>query len=736
MGKIIKYIPLKTAKSMKTVCRRNQFSLLYALTGLLIFCVSGTEAHNIDSLRAVLVEYKHDDTTKVNLLAKIAAAYKDVNSDSMIAIAGTGLSLADKIHFEGGRAECLKALGLSYLIKNEFKNSLKYYNDAEATYEKTGNKEGQCTALSGIALIYYRLNKYDISLGYFKKMLGIADSTGNYPQHATALIRIGYIYSDIGNTAEALNYALKGLKIYEKIDDKIGIAVCYRDIADVYSLRGDFTKAKEYVDKCLAIYGGGNDKQALVANYTAIGAIYGRIKDPVNAIAVFNKGYILADSLHNHYWMNVCLVNIGDIYFQEGNYDSAIVSYALGITEAEISKDNTGLAFDHMGLGAVYIKKGLIKNGITHLLLAYGIMSKNGMKREVATTANNLSEAYELTGDYKHALEYRKIASDTKDSLYNEHGDKRIQQLQFDYELGKKQTQIELLNKGKAIEQSNKEKQTAVMWGLVSALVLFIIIVVLLYRSRQQEKKNIEVVYKQKDILQQQAVRLEELNHFKDKTFSVLSHDLRGPLATLTTTMLLLDENVITPEEFGEIKPVVDKQLNSLNILLDNLLKWSKSYIMGETSTKPEQFSLHKIAAANIKLVDDATTQKNIIIHNNIPAGIKATADEGQIDIVIRNLISNALKFTKEGGNITIAAGSTDGKTTTTVADDGVGMTDGQLQKLFTTTVDNTTYGTQGEKGIGLGLLLCYEFIKANNGTITAASKINEGTTFTMVLPE
>src|SRR5580693_416267 len=125
----------------------------------------------------------------------------------------------------------------------------------------------------------------------------------------------------------------------------------------------------------------------------------------------------------------------------------------------------------------------------------------------------------------------------------------------------KKESQIQALEKVKLIEQNRSEKQKLIIWGMLSCLTLTIVIIILLYRSRLYEKRNKEELLKQKEEIQQQALKLEELNNFKDKTFSVLSHDLRGPLASFATTMMMLDENVITMDEFRMLKAEINNQL-------------------------------------------------------------------------------------------------------------------------------------------------------------------------------
>ncbi|MBC7553652.1 MAG: tetratricopeptide repeat protein [Taibaiella sp.] len=714
------------------------------LVSLVVVIVSGTGRRAMantpqsDSLLKVINNYKTHDTTLVNYYVALSRLYQQINQDSMYFFARNGLDIATEIKFEKGRALSLQLMGTASFGQYAYDDALKSYHNGTPLFDAIKDYDGLVKNYIYIAKIKYRLVKLDTAALYFKKAIAVCESTGFTGRLAVACNNLGVLYSDMGNYPEALKYLLKGLTKFEEEKNNEGVAECLSKIAGIYASLDNVPKTLEYINLYLKVDQSGANIEHVVNNHVSIGNAYTQIKDYKNAIVYFSKGAVIADSTNSNlpYWKSVCLLDMAEAYRVMGDFENALVNYAKALKDSAQISDVSLMASMRSGIGTILVKKGQVKAGISHLLAAYNIKKDNNMKVELLLVSAELSNAYEMTGDYKKSVQFYKISNAWKDSMHNEASEKKIQQLQFDYELGKKQSQIELLNKNELVEQSRRDRRIAVMWALISVLVSFGIIIILLNRSREKEIRNRELVYRQKEELQLQAARLEELNHFKDKTFSVLSHDLRGPLATFTTTMMLLDENIISHDEFTELKPVVDKQLNSLNILLDNLLKWSKSYIMGEIATRPVPVTLRSVAEANISLVQDAAETKKITIHNNIPAGITAYVDEGQVDIVIRNLISNALKFTREGGNVILNAVETGGKVCLSVADDGVGMTDAQLKKLFTTTPDNTTYGTKGEKGIGLGLLLCHEFIKANSGTITAESEVGKGTTFYVIVPK
>ncbi len=165
-------------------------------------------------------------------------------------------------------------------------------------------------------------------------------------------------------------------------------------------------------------------------------------------------------------------------------------------------------------------------------------------------------------------------------------------------------------------------------------------------------------------------------------------------------------------------------------------MNWSKSYLASGAVSKRETLDLFQIVADNINLGTTTASRKKIAVVNNVSPGITAVGDMGQIDIVVRNLLSNALKFTPSGGSITVSAVQLTDTIKLSVADTGRGMDTSQVKKLFTTATDNSTFGTAGEKGIGLGLLLCYEFVKANGGTISVVSEPGKGSAFTIELPK
>lgn len=705
---------------MKFIYRKRKLAYLTAF--IFLVCCCAAKAQNPDSLLGIVHEHFQEDTNKVRLYAMTSKAYRFSSPDSMLTIGAKGVALADKLHFDRGKAECLMYMGLGSLIKYEIEAGIRYCNEAIAIYEKTKDSTAMEPAFYYLAALYYNHSKYSMAIQYYGLSSRINERLKRYPELGVSYSNTGNCYSSMGRYPEALGYFLKALKVYEQIDSKKGIAASLGSLGQVYADMGESKKAIEYVNRSLTVPFNGADAMDRINNYENAGGVYLVVYEHANAAKAFKEALRIADSARlDGSQLDRILCNLGEVYVDAKAYDSAAVVYKRCLDDPEISFNPAVYGLTLRGMGKVLVATGKLKEGIDYLLKAMDVFTHNDLTREIEEAADDLRKAYEQAGNTALALRYTNMYYAYRDTLYNEKKDRKVQQLQYEYELEKKQNQIELLSRDKTIANTR-------MWGLISGLALLIVIIGMLYRSRQKEQRT-------RKMIAQQAKDLDALNRFKDKIFSVLSHDLSGPIHTLSATMILLEEELISIEEFNELKPEVNKQLSSITFLLDNLLKWSKSYLASGAVTRKETLDLYKIVADNIDLAATTANRKKIAVVNAISPGVTAVGDIGQIDIVVRNLLSNALKFTQPGGSITISATQLADTVKLSVADTGKGMDTSQISKLFTTATDVSTFGTAGEKGIGLGLLLCYEFVNANGGSISVVSEPGKGSTFTVELP-
>jgi two-component system, sensor histidine kinase and response regulator len=241
------------------------------------------------------------------------------------------------------------------------------------------------------------------------------------------------------------------------------------------------------------------------------------------------------------------------------------------------------------------------------------------------------------------------------------------------------------------------------------------------------------VVFSNIDAINLKNEELENLNALKDKLFTVISHDLRSPLASLKSLLNLVDMELISEKELKKMLPPLREQLHNVSVVLETLLNWAKSQLQ-KRNTNPTEFNIEKMVTETLALLQPEAKRKNILLHQVKDDGICAFADMEMVSIVLYNLVANAIKFTPSNGRVSVRAECSSDYATIAVKDNGVGLSEEQQLK-FTERKTFTSSGTNNEKGTGLGLLFCHEFINQNGGTLSVMSSLNTGTEFSFTLP-
>jgi two-component system sensor histidine kinase/response regulator len=338
------------------------------------------------------------------------------------------------------------------------------------------------------------------------------------------------------------------------------------------------------------------------------------------------------------------------------------------------------------------------------------------------------------------ALDQYKLVSQYKDSLYNTEKAGQIQEMQSLYELELKNKTIAELGKENAQQESQVHNQRLLTFVMGIGLVLLAALIIVLVRLKNiQSKANNELQEKnraialQKEEIQSQAEFLQQLNNLKSKLFSVISHDLRGPIASLQALLELLTSKRLSTDEFVLFSEKLKSNLGVTQRTLENLLSWSMSQMEG---IKTEQTKVDvKIAVEDCsRLLEEQANRKNITIDNQVTESVMIYVDPNQFQLILRNLIHNAIKFSKANQKVTITITKDKTHCYLSVIDSGIGMNQEEIS-LITGSEYFTKVGTQQEKGTGLGLLLCKEFVKHNGGKLDIESKEGEGTEVRISIP-
>ncbi|HRI32659.1 MAG TPA: tetratricopeptide repeat-containing sensor histidine kinase, partial [Saprospiraceae bacterium] len=369
-------------------------------------------------------------------------------------------------------------------------------------------------------------------------------------------------------------------------------------------------------------------------------------------------------------------------------------------------------------LGSIYAAQKKYNQAEKAFFKSLDYVNSIDAKFVVLENYQNLMDLYEQMKDYKSQSIYLKKYYQLKDSIYAIDKLNELNQLESEYQLEKKNSEI--LKKDKAFIKSNSQRNIFI---LIAFSILLALALLFLFYKKLQSKNH---------IVERQKEELLTLNHVKDRLFSIISHDLRNPLVTLKSYLLLSDSESISADKKLLFKNQTISAVVQTGDLLDNLLTWANLQIKN-TSANIVPVSIQECVGDVVSVVDYQAKQKNIQIIQKIePLIIPANMDI--LSIALRNLITNAIKFSFKNSEIIIKTIQSDDYTLLVVEDHGVGISNEKLE-LIQMNQNESTPGTNGERGSGLGLYLVKEMLKKINAQLQVESILEKGSKFIIKIP-
>lgn len=380
------------------------------------------------------------------------------------------------------------------------------------------------------------------------------------------------------------------------------------------------------------------------------------------------------------------------------------------------------LALAAIQLAKIYLTQDRIKRSIELAQYGYDIGMKHHLNEVIRNGSEVLYKAFEKQEDIGKSNQYLKSYYQYRDTLLNLENVKKVESLRADFEISQKQSEVDLL-------ESQKEARDQFLLALGIIVLLLIIGSLIVFRSLQLQRRLSRELTSQK-------IQLEQLNHAKDKLFSIISHDLRGPIIAFRGVGKMINLGVQKNDKdmLKQVALEVSKTSTKLNDMLENLLAWAMQeqdlmepkkgpILVSELFEEMEGIYKQQAQAKQIELNVASSSREAIY------------ADKNAVSTIFRNLIGNALKFTPNKGKISIEAHANTDTVDIKVTDNGVGITEEKQTELFTFQSAKPSFGTSGEKGLGLGLNLVQSMVQANNGTISVISQLHKGSVFTVTLP-
>jgi len=564
--------------------------------------------------------------------------------------------------------------------------------------EKINYTEGKGQSFLNLGLIYWAQSYYPVSLFYLKSAL--LNLPRNQPLYLSDGHRaLGRTYADLKN----FNIAFAELDTAQILagEDPARLAEVYSERANIYTIQGQYDKAIKNVKTSLTLNTIAKADAHIAVLYGRLGTIYLYKKQYAASLAYNNMAFTMAVKTHNRRLRAYTCAEYATIYNGLGRYDDAIKYARKGISLAD-------------SLGVI----------------------------DAQTKAfNELVNSYELKHDYLSALRAQKQYNAIRDSLSNLSKLKTISLVQNYYALDAKINSVKLMAVNEKINQAKIKQQHVMIRVLFVSLIVLMMILTgtyYFYKQKQLLSRKLQLQHKelldQKQVIEVQADNLQKVSDLKDKLFAVIGHDLRSPMANLSNIIEMFDEEFLTAEEVHDLMKNINPVVKGVELTLSNLVEWAGSQIKG-ISVKAAHVDIFLMGMEMEQTFLHALQQKNIEFINRAYPGQGAIADENHLKVVLRNLISNAIKFTSGNGTITLSTVIENNELIISVKDSGKGMTPEEVDKLFFINTHFSNSGTSGEKGTGIGLLLCKELVELNGGKLRVRSRIGKGSTFFFNLP-
>lgn len=503
-------------------------------------------------------------------------------------------------------------------------------------------------------------------------------------------------------------------------------------IGTFYYSIGDYDNAKYYYLKYLDIHI--EDIPARKINiYTTIGLIYREKSDYAMAIFYMQQAISQAILENDTEWIGLSSGNLGETYYLTGRYNEAIPLLLKDI-RISISKNSFESAAGSFGtLGAIYLKLKNSKKAKEYLdssvYMLNKVLEKTEFSKMRSKTYKYMADYYVMEGQFDKGHHYLAMAWNIIDSITLRKNRDQLN-MQVMEMTAARNRQKEMLLKTTIESKKRNELFFAVF---IVAIILLLAFTFLLLKQKQKlnavlKEKN-ESVEKEKLAIEERENALARSNETKNKLFSIIAHDLRTPVGNLHGLLSLINAGIIQKDALEEHLPGITAKVETLSNTIDNLLNWTYAQMDGISINK-DRVQLHALVNKVFEFLDSSATKKKIALLNHVPNNTMVLADINQLEIVIRNLVSNAIKFSHENSSVSVTAETKDGKVTTSINDFGVGMDRETMEKLFNQQDGLSTTGTKGEKGVGLGLIICKEFIANNDGRIWAGQNAPSGSVF------
>ena len=598
---------------------------------------------------------------------------------------------------------------------------LLYADSIEVMAKKANYKKGLAMALHLRGYAYDDIGQYDKSMELFRQEYEIFLELQDLKEQATSLTNIGSAWSSMGRQDSAVAYYLKAMAIDEVRGDSFGISLHHNNIGAIYSDDGVYEKALTHYQQALSIRQSMKLERKYAQCYSYLTTLYGRMKQYEKAEEYGKTGIGYALKFDNLSLAGIISNSLGSNCNDQGKYAEAIPWLEKTLEYWGPLKNEVYNTYAYYNLAEAYAGLGDTGKALQYADKGYEIVKRLDLDFQHELYYKVYAKIYEVKGDLRQAFDWYKKYVAVADSIFRQDNTKKVAQMEAQYEVQKKEA---LLAK-KQLELERQAGQKRLYLFSAIALLILAIAGYVFLRSRQRiRQKETEL---QTRINEAETKRLQELDAVKSTFFANISHEFRTPLTLIMSPI----EQMISGTFKGDTQKyyrIIHRNGKRLLSLVNDLLDLSKLE-SGKLKLQPAEGNINAFVRAIAGAFESlAARQQVALLIETQGKDTLAYFDRQKLETILNNLISNAFKFTPEGGSVTVSSQQTDSEAIITIQDTGIGMSSEQLNQVF----DRFTRTTDSEvqQGSGIGLALSKELAQLHGGDIHVESQEGAGTSF------
>lgn len=601
-------------------------------------------------------------------------------------------------------------------------------------YEKSDNQQIRFEVLKKLSQISFESGDYLSAIDYISKESETYLSEGDSLSWANAQYNLGMIYSILRSFDKANFHSSLALIYFDRAGYKREAGNTFINLGFIYNELRENEAAIKYYERAESIFDSLSNHRDLEASYLNLGILrdksmnFGPLRDGFER----SQGFILQS---NQVALIVIKTSLGKIFNSKNEILIAETYLSDALGHATAIGDKAYESIIRIGLGSVYLKKGNNQDALASLEAGLEIARQLKLNNVVLDAYTELASLSMKMGKSDLAYGYLNSYIQLKDSIYNEQISAGLSRAHFQPGIGTRELQAERLlrqNLEQALEIERNNNSKIALVGISFFVLMLLIIIFRKYYSKTRTYDNLEEKNK---LIEIQKSELENLIMTKDRFLSIIAHDLKNPFTSLLgfADLAYNEFDEITDAEKRSYLNIIRISSQQIYSLLDNLLTWSRAQ-SGRIDFKPEKVSLSELVENSIDVVRSSAENKQITLFKDFTKEVNVSADKNMLFTVLRNLLTNAVKFTPNGGSVTVSCNCNGNKAEIIVADTGVGMTQDEVSRLFKLDGNMKSSGTNNETGTGLGLILCQEFMNLHKSQIKAESVPGKGSKFSFTV--